>query len=162
MTTDTASADTVRDDTVRRVVRASALYDLVVTAAFATPWTATLALGTVSDVHRGLGLDGVLPVVEDPFTMLFANLLGSIVVVWSVIRLLRPTALLGAGDTVGRLLFSAWFAWALIEGASPVLVGFLVLELGWGVVQGLTVWRPVRTQWREDRLAVRRRTLAAC
>jgi len=162
MTTDTAPTVPTSAGTVRRVVRASAWYDLVVTAGFATPWTAALALGTVADVHRGLGLDGVLPVIEDPFTMLFANLLGSIVVVWSVIRLLRPTALLGAGDTVGRLLFSAWFAWALVEGASAVLVGFLVLEIGWGLVQGLTVWRPVAASWREGRLAGRRRTLAAC
>ena len=145
-------------DTVRRVVRASAFYDLIVTAAFATPWTAAVALGTINDLHHGLGLDGALPLVDDPFTMLFANLLGSIVVVWSVIRLLRPTPLLGAGDTVGRLLFSTWFAWALIEGASPVLVGFLVLELGWGLVQGYAVWRPVTEQWRQQR----RRTLAAC
>lgn len=150
--------DTTDNGTVRRVVRASALYDLVVTAAFATPWTAAHALGIVADVHRTLGLDGALPVVEDPFTMLFANLLGSIVVVWSVIRLLRPTALLGAGDTVGRLLFSAWFAWALLEGASTVLVGFLVLEIGWGLAQGFTVWKPVTRQWRDER----RRTLAAC
>ena len=144
-------------DSVRRVVRASALYDLIVAAGFATPWTATLALGTVADLHNGLGLDGSLPVIEDPFTMLFANLLGSIVVVWSVIRLLRPTPLLGAGDTVGRLLFSAWFGWALIQGASPVLVGFLVLEVGWGLVQGWAVWKPVSEQWR-----VERRTLATC
>jgi hypothetical protein len=145
-------------ETVRRVVRASAFYDLIVTAGFATPWTAALALGTVTDVHRGLGLDGALPQVDDPFTMLFANLLGSIVVVWSVVRLIRPTAFLGAGDTVGRLLFSAWFAWALLEGASPVLVGFLVLEVGWGLVQGYAVWKPVTVRWRESR----GRTLAAC
>ena len=144
-------------ETVRRVVRASALYDLIVTAGFATPWTAAAALGTVTDAHRALGLDGALPVIDDPFTMLFANLLGSIVVVWAVVRLIRPTPFLGAGDTVGRLLFSTWFAWALLEGASPVLVGFLVLEIGWGLVQGWAVWKPVTTQWR-----VERRTLAAC
>lgn len=160
------TTDTAQRDTVRRVVRASAFYDLIVTAAFATPWTAAIALGTVTDVHHSLGLDGALPQVEDPFTMLFANLLGSIVVVWSVIRLLRPTALLGAGDTVGRLLFSAWFAWALVEGASPVLVGFLVVEVGWGLVQGITVWKPVTARWRADRFSgsstSERRTLAGC
>lgn len=144
-------------DSVRRVVRASALYDLIVTAGFATPWTAALALGSVTDVHRALGLDGALPVIDDPFSMLFANLLGSIVVVWAVVRLIRPTPFLGAGDTVGRLLFSTWFAWALLEGASPVLVGFLVLEVGWGLVQGWAVWKPVAEQWR-----VQRRTLATC
>lgn len=146
------------NDTIRRVIRASAFYDLIVTAGFATPWTATLALGTITDIHRGLGLSGAVPMIDDPFTMLFANLLGSIVVVWSVIRLIRPEPLLGAGDTIGRLLFSAWFAWALGQGASSVLVAFLVLELGWGVLQGVAVWKPVTAA-----LGVRRRrTLAAC
>lgn len=145
-------------DTVRRIIRASALYDLILTAGFAVPWTAAAALGTIVDVHRGLGFDGALPVIDDPFTMLFANLLGSIVVVWSVIRLIRPEPLLGAGDTVGRLLFSTWFAWALVQGASPVLVGFLVLEVAWGLLQGVAVWKPVTLEWQNRRS----RTLATC
>jgi hypothetical protein len=128
-------------DTVRRVVRASASYDLVVTAAFATPWTAVLAFHAVHDIHHALGLDGVLPAADDPFTMLFANLLGSIVSVWSVLRLVRPTRFLGAGDTIARLLFSAWFVSALAAGASPVVVGFLLPEVAWGLVQGWAVWR---------------------
>jgi hypothetical protein len=144
--------------TVRRVVRASASYDLVVTAGFALPWTAAAALTTIGDLHRGLGLDGALPLVDDPFTILFANLLGSIVVVWSVVRLLRPVPLLGAADTVGRLLFSTWFAWALVQGASPILIGFLVLEVAWGLLQGVAVWRPVR----QELGAAGRRTLAPC
>ncbi len=130
-------------DTVRRIVRASALYDLVLTAPFATPWTATLALGALSDVHRGLGLEGVAPAADDPFAMLFANLVGSIVSVWSVVRLIRPTPFLGAGDAVARLLFSAGFAWALAGGASSVVAGFLVIEVAWGLVQAFAVWKPL-------------------
>lgn len=144
-------------DTVRRIVRASALYDLVLTAPFATPWTATVALGALSDLHRSLGLDGVPPVADDPFTMLFANLLGSIVTVWSVIRLIAPTPFLGAGDAVARFLFSAAFVWALADGASAVLVGFLVPELVWGLVQAWAVWKPFTAERR-----ARRHTLAAC
>lgn len=147
--------DTIATPYVRRVIRASAFYDLVVTAGFALPWTASASLALISDLHRGLGLHGSLPVVDDPFTMLFANLLGSIVVVWSVVRLLRPVPLLGAADTVGRLLFSAWFGWALLQGASQVLIGFLVLEIAWGLLQGSAVAKPVG-------LGLRRRTLAAC
>jgi hypothetical protein len=144
-------------ETVRRVVRASALYDLVLTAPFATPWTAALALGALSDVHWGLGLEGVPPVADDRFAMLFANLLGSIVSVWSIVRLIRPTPFLGAGDAVARLLFSAGFGWALADGASSVLVGFLVIEVAWGLVQALAVWKPL-TAARQ----ARGHTLAAC
>ncbi|MET3960765.1 hypothetical protein ABIE44_000699 [Marmoricola sp. OAE513] len=145
-------------EAIRRIVRSSALYDLIVTAGFALPWTATAALTSIVNVHRGLGLHGDLPVLDDPYTLLFANLLGSIVVVWSVVRLLRPEPLLGAADTVGRLLFSTWFAWALAHGASPVLVGFLALEVAWGLLQGVAVSGYVTAALRSRR----RRTLAPC
>lgn len=137
-----------------RVIRASALYDLVVTVGFALPFTAALALSSMGDLHRALGLSGVVPVVDDPFTMLLANLLGSIVSVWAVLRIFRPVPLLGAADTVARALFSTWFAWALTQGASPVLLGLLVPEVAWGVVQGAVVARALATG--------RRRTLAPC
>lgn len=136
-----------------RVIRASAVYDLVVTVGFALPFTAALALSAMGDLHRALGLSGVVPVVDDPFTILLANLLGSIVSVWAVLRILRPVPLLGAADTVARALFSTWFAWALAQGASPVLLGLLVPEVAWGVLQGAVVARA---------LAAGRRTLAPC
>lgn len=141
-------------DSTARVIRASAVYDLVVTVGFALPFTAALALSSMGDLHRALGLSGVVPVVDDPFTMLLANLLGSIVSVWAVLRILRPVPLLGAADTVARALFSTWFAWALTQGASPVLLGLLVPEVAWGVAQGAVVARALATG--------RRRTLAPC
>ena len=141
-------------DSAARVIRASAVYDLVVTVGFALPFTAALALSSMGDLHRALGLSGVVPVVDDPFTMLLANLLGSIVSVWAVLRILRPVPLLGAADTVARALFSTWFAWALTQGASPVLLGLLVPEVAWGVAQGAVVARALATG--------RRRTLAPC
>jgi hypothetical protein len=46
-----------------RVVRASAWYDLVVTAGFATPWTYALLHGALSSLGDGLGL-GALPALD--------------------------------------------------------------------------------------------------
>jgi hypothetical protein len=145
----------MNDDTIRRVIRASAVYDIIVTTGFAVPATAAAALSSLSALHHGLGLAGSVPLADDPFTMLFANLLGSIVTVWSVVRLIRPVPILGAADTVARLLFSTWFLWALAHGASPVLVGFLVVEIGWALLQGYAVWRPLRTDLRASAAAVR-------
>ena len=145
--------DTTTITPAARVIRASAAYDLVVTAGFALPWTASLALASMGDVHRSLGLSGAVPVADDAFTLLLANLLGSIVSVWAVLRILRPVPVLGGADTVARLLFSTWFAWALMQGASPVLIGFLVPEVAWGLVQGAVVARA---------LGAERRTLAPC
>lgn len=130
-------------DLTANVVFASALYDLLVTAPFATPWTATRSLDLLTRMHHAFALSGSLA-FDGPMALLFVNLMGSIVVVWSVVRLQTPTARLGAADTVGRLLFSSWFAFALAHGASRLLVGFLVLEVGWAIAQGLAVFRVLR------------------
>lgn len=138
-------------DRVTRVVRASARYDLIVTAPFATPWSARFVLERLADLHDGLGLSGAVPDAGDPFTLLFANLLGSIVLVWSLVRLARPTAFLGAADTAGRLLFSCWFGYALAGDASATVLAFLVLEIGWGLLQGVAVARPLLREARGPR-----------
>ena len=130
--------------TAIRVIRASAAYDVVATAAFALPWTAPFALDSLRGVHETLGLSGALPQPHDVFTILFANLLGSIVLVWSVLRLARPSLMLGAADTVARVLFSTWMAAALFSGATTAVLAFLVPEVTWGIVQGAAVLRASR------------------
>lgn len=57
---------------------------------------------------------------------------------WALLRLLRPRVEHALTDGLGRFAFSAWQAWALGQGASRLLVGFLVVELGFGVAQ--LVW----------------------
>lgn len=108
---------------VARWGKAGALYDLVATVAFLTPWTA------------GAVLDLIGTPTSDTTTLLFATLFGTVVVMWSIARWLRPEPLLIGIDTAGRALFSLWFAWALWHGQTPVLAGFLALELFWGAAQ---------------------------
>ncbi|MEN1835890.1 hypothetical protein AAIM60_23745 [Pseudomonas lijiangensis] len=123
----------------RQVVRASAWYDLIVTAAFATPWTFMALHGVLSTLNQHWNLPGDLPAFE-PMHRLMANLLGSIVCVWAVLRIRDPQPVFGRYDAVGRLLFATWQGYALMHGASSLLIGFLVMELVWAVVQ---LW-PVR------------------
>ncbi|MEU7278337.1 hypothetical protein AB0A69_06030 [Streptomyces sp. NPDC045431] len=124
--------------TYLRVVRASAWYDLVVTAGFATPWTYTLVHDALSSLGGALGL-GLLPAL-DPWQTLYANLMGSVVLVWALLRLFRSLPVHGLFDGVARVLFSAWMAYALAHGASRVLWLFLTVEVAWGIVQ-LVPWR---------------------
>ncbi|WP_432513621.1 hypothetical protein [Kineococcus sp. SYSU DK001] len=119
---------------VRRVVRASAGYDLLVTAGFALPVTAPAVLAVAGRAHESLGLAGAVP-HPDPFTVMFANLMGGLVVVWAVFRLLRPGAAAGAADVAARAFFALGMAAALTRGASPLVGGVLVLEVAWAVVQ---------------------------
>jgi len=123
--------------TYRRIVRASAAYDIVATAAFATPWTAAWNWRQLSAMNVRLGGAPLVPL--DTFGLLLASLLGSIVLVWSALRLRRPGRRLGRHDGVARFLFSAWTAWALHATGAPLLWLFLVPEFAWGVVQ----WWPV-------------------
>ncbi|MEU6366632.1 hypothetical protein ABZ876_13070 [Streptomyces sp. NPDC046931] len=122
-----------------RVVRASAWYDLVVTAGFATPWTYVLLHGALSSLGGALGL-GVLPAL-DPMQTLYANLMGSVVVVWALLRIVEPLPVHGLLDGVARTLFAMWQSYALAHGVTRLLWLFFVVEVAFGVVQLLPWWR---------------------
>ncbi|MFI9360714.1 hypothetical protein ACIG5E_06590 [Kitasatospora sp. NPDC053057] len=122
-----------------RLVRASAWYDLVVTAGFATPWTYALLHGALSSLGTRFGL-GALPAL-DPVQTLYANLMGSVVVVWALLRIVQPLPLHGLLDGIARTLFAAWQAYALAHGATRVLWLFFAVEVTFGAVQLLPWWR---------------------
>ena len=71
----------------------------------------------------------------DSTHLLLANLLGSVVVVWSIARIAAPSLLLGWLDGVARFLFAAWQVYAVAHGASAVVLGFTLFELLFGVLQ---------------------------
>jgi hypothetical protein len=125
-----------------RLVRASAWYDLVVTAGFATPWTYALVHGALSSLGGAAGLGG-LPAV-DPLQTLYANLMGSVVVVWALLRIVGPLPMHGLLDGAARSLFATWQAYALSHGVTRVLWLFFVVEAAFGVVQLLPWWRAAR------------------
>ncbi|MFF9819739.1 hypothetical protein [Streptomyces sp. NPDC014006] len=121
-----------------RVVRASAWYDLLITAGFMTPWTYALVHDALSSWGDAFGW-GALPEL-DPWQTLYANLMGSVVVVWATLRIARPLPVHGLFDGIARMLFSAWMAYALAHGVSRILWLFFAVEVAWGVVQ-LVPWR---------------------
>ncbi|MFD9560846.1 hypothetical protein [Streptomyces sp. NPDC059994] len=121
-----------------RAVRASAWYDLVVTSGFATPWTYALVHDALSSWSDTLGL-GVLPQL-DPMQTLYANLMGSVVVVWALLRIVGPLPVHGLFDGVARVLFAAWQTYAVTHGATGLLWLFLVVEVAFGVVQLMPWW----------------------
>ena len=118
-----------------RIVWFSALYDLLVTALFATPWTARLALGHLAQLHEALGLGGAPLPAFGAAHVFFVTLFGTVVVMWSLLRLLRPRPEHGLVDALGRFAFSTWMFLALVSGQSHLFVAFLIPELAWGIVQ---------------------------
>lgn len=133
--------------TYRRVYRISAWYDLIVTWPFATPLTLALYWGPViGPVTEALGLPPLPPL--EAHTVLFANFFGSLVLIWSVLRLRRDDPRLAVYDGIGRMAFSAWMANALLQGASPLIWVFLIPEVGFGLLQLLP---PADAAWRSYR-----------
>ncbi len=125
-----------------RVVRASAWYDLVVTAGFATPWTYLLLHDALSALGGALGL-GALP-AAGTMEILYANLMGSVVVVWAVLRLVATRPVHGLFDGAARILFATWQGYAIAHAATALLWVFLVVEVGFGLVQ-LAPWVRARS-----------------
>lgn len=127
----------------RRLVVASALYDIAMTTVFATPWTATAMFGLLNTLHHSAGFAGAPLPAFSPTQLFFVGLLGCVVTTWSVVRVLWPSPQLGFADGLTRVAFSLWMAWALSMGATQLLVGILVVEAAFGVAQ-LTAFRPRR------------------
>jgi hypothetical protein len=122
---------------LRRLVRASALYDLVLTAPFATPWTFALARQQLSELNVALGGQALPPFA--PFHILFACLLGSVVLIWALLRLRHPAPRYALYDGGARLLFSLWMGWTLAMTGAPLLWLFLLPEGAWCLAQWYAV-----------------------
>ncbi|MCE5985712.1 hypothetical protein SE916_00065 [Pseudomonas sp. 5FOS] len=142
------------DTQYRKLVRASGIYDLVVTIGFATPWSFALLHGWLSGLHDTFGLAGEIPLFGAMHVMM-ANLMGSIVCVWAWLRIRHPEYRFGRYDAAGRVLFSAWQVYALVNGASALIWGVLVLEVLWAIAQLAPVSRtpaiPVGGAFRDTR-----------
>lgn len=119
-------------------MKASAWYDLAVTWPFATPWTFALLYGTLTSLSQALGLPGAM-VPLDATSTLFGNLLGSVVVVWSLARILSPSVRLGRLDGVARVLFAAWQIHAVLNGVGTIVLAFTAVEILFGILQFLPV-----------------------
>jgi len=114
---------------------AGAVYDLVVTIGFATPFTAGLILELAGRAHDLFGVPGAPAPELDPLALMFTSMFGTVVTMWAVARILRPEARFIAIDTVGRAVFSALMIWAVLNGQSATIVVFLIGEITWFTLQ---------------------------
>ena len=101
--------------------------------------------GNLAALAQTLALPGTVHPLDATHVM-FANLLGSVVVVWSLARLLSPSVRLGRLDGVARFLFAAWQINAYVSGASAIVLGFTAFEVAFGVLQFLPVAEPAQAQ----------------
>lgn len=137
------------------ITRASALYDIVATAPFATPWTFAMLHAQLSSTNVWLGGEPLAPFAL--VNILITCLMGSLVMLWSAMRLFQPSLALGRYDGAGRFMFAGWMIWSLAQGGLPLVWLFLIPEVLWGVAQ---CWPVERTQAVERRRPSRLRLVS--
>ncbi len=120
-----------------RIYRISAWYDLIITWPFAFVPTLMVVMTLVGFANERLGLPPI-PTLP-PTGVMFGNFFGSVVVIWSIVRLRWDDAALARYDAAGRWLFSLAMCVALLKGASPLLFAFLVPEVLFAILQSLPV-----------------------
>lgn len=119
----------------RKLVRSSAIYDLILTGAFAFPVIASFKLDLLRTLHVAANFSGSFPGF-DPMHLFFVHLTGSVVVIWSLLRILNPQPLFGFYDGLCRVLFSIAMANALfLHNGTGLIWFFLVPEILWAVIQ---------------------------
>lgn len=135
--------------TYLRIMLGSAIYDLIFTLPFATPWGFVQIANLLRMLDETLGLPGDIA-QPDGLHILLANLMGSAVLVWAVLRLHLRLPIFGRYDAAIRALFAIWLVVAMSNGVSLVLVALLVLEV---LLVTLQLWpaRPGSGSFRPER-----------
>lgn len=129
----------------RKLVRSSAIYDLIVTVLFALPVVAAYKIGLFHLLHVHFQLAGTFPEFS-PLHLMFVNLMGAIITVWSVLRIANPDAKYGFYDAIGRLMFSTIMAYyLLVANVSALIWLFLIPEFAWCIFQFFGYWQASQT-----------------
>ncbi len=125
----------MKKSTYRKVVRYSAIYDVLMTFSFAFPVLVVWNIGLFSDIHTQYEFSGSIPDFQ-PLHLFFVNLLGSVVLVWSAIRIYKAEAILGLYDSFARFLFSFnMLYYLLMHDVTSLLWIMFIPELAWGFIQ---------------------------
>jgi len=105
------------------------------TFAFAFPVLAVWNISLFSDIHTHYSFSGSIPKFL-PMHLFFVNLLGSVVLIWSAIRIYKPDPILGLYDSFARFLFSFnMLYYLLIHNVTGILWLMFIPEITWGLVQ---------------------------
>ncbi|WP_230427142.1 hypothetical protein [Collimonas humicola] len=68
-----------------------------------------------------------------------ANLLGSVVTIWALLRIRDPQLQFGRYDAAARFLFAVWQIYAVVHGASVIILAFTAMEIVFGILQSMPV-----------------------
>jgi hypothetical protein len=104
------------------------------TTAFAIPVIWSLQICVLAKVHQLLDWGRDFQGFE-PIHLLFMSLLGSIVTVWSLLRIINPESRFGLYDSAARLLFSIHMVLAVLSSGTRNIWLYFAPEITGGIVQ---------------------------
>jgi hypothetical protein len=122
----------------KRIVKIGAWYDLLATIAFATPWSYLALQKLLIWLAQAMALPGAFQPFE-PIHVLMANLLGSLVTVWAILRIRDPQPQFGRYNVAVRVLFIVWQLYAVAHGASYLVLGFSAILVVFAIMESLPV-----------------------
>jgi hypothetical protein len=125
------------ESTLQRV----ALLDLFLTLPFALPVVAPAVVGAIIWLDRTLGLATPMDPLGNLGTF-FLNLMGVLAVCWNGARAVSGSTELGRIDVPARGVVAALIVgYVILGGVTPLLLVFVVTELGGAPVQGRALFR---------------------
>ncbi len=119
---------------VDRTIRTIAIWDLALTAPFALPYAQRTTIGLLHRLSAILSPQVSFPSFT-PLHLFFVQLFGIMCVLWAVIRIHKPSVILGIYDTIGRFLIGlCMIAFSASEGYA-ITLAFSCSEILLGCVQ---------------------------
>ncbi|ABS64141.1 conserved hypothetical protein [Parvibaculum lavamentivorans DS-1] len=119
-----------------RTIKAVAWCDLALTAPFAIPFVAEALISLIHEMDRQAGFGTPVTLFEmGPLSMMFVHIMGVLGVVWAFARLRTPIPALARIDAGARLAVAALIAYAIAQGATPVLWLFIASEITGSMAQ---------------------------
>ncbi len=120
---------------LRRIQRASAIYDLIAVTPFALPGVAAWEIAQLHETAMKLSIPGDFPAFS-PTHLFFANVFGIFTITWSVLRLRNTNPEYGLYDAILRFAFaSTMLLYVAAYHVTQVLLLFVAFELLWGSLQ---------------------------
>ena len=118
-----------------------ALADLFLTLPFALPLVAPAVVQAIVWLDRAIGLATPMDPLGNLGTF-FLNLMGVLAVCWNGARAVPGSVELGRIDVTARAVVAALIVgYVVLGGVSPLLLVFVVTELGGALVQGRVLFR---------------------
>lgn len=125
----------MKKNTFKKIIRFWAVYDLILLIPFITPGITRINIEWMKIFHERFMLSWSFPPFFDTH-IFYVNLMWSFLILWSILRLLKPKTIIWLFDTIWRFVFAYLIIYyILVYDISQIFIVFLITELIWWSIQ---------------------------